>query len=216
MWNPLSKRLLPLMAAAYLLALGGLSGCGLSQPQAGAAVSPPSWRLTAYTCAAVRVFAPTQSPGQQGHQTFQRVVLGPLPSQRTWRPRSSMHFTWCAVPGSYTTAAVANPERLSAQLVGPFHTKAAGIAAEQALVFSPSTSMPSAAPNITTITAPSLQTTTWEGADVSVTLALPNTAAPGYYVFRVTDDVVSLAGEGDVGSLAGGGNLGGIVQVVSA
>jgi len=98
-----------------------------------------------------------------------------------------MRFFWCADTWQPTTDALAQPERMTIQLIGPFASIEAASQAMQAL--SPQTPTPGGPsfPNAATLgpiaaSAPTLTTTTWSNADIPATLQLPSTLKPGSYI----------------------------------
>jgi hypothetical protein len=84
-------------------------------------------RLSALTCAAVATAFATgapissQTPARtKNHQTYTRVVLGPLPLQKIYHPGEALRFLWCPLPGPLTTDAQPILQTLSAHLIGPY------------------------------------------------------------------------------------------------
>ncbi len=188
----------PALRGACLGAIGVaslLASACSSAPHANALVPPaqPTHGVPT-TCAGMRQFLASHAMGvptpilRSGeHRAYQLDLLGPFPEQPTWRPGATMRFAWCADTWQPTTDAHAQPERMTTQFIGPFDSQEATSQVMQKL--SPQAATPGGPqyPNVATLgpiaaSAPVLTTNTWSNADITVTLQLPSTLKPGFYV----------------------------------
>lgn len=179
--------------------------------------APTIHPLASLTCAAVRAAvraaAPSPPPTPISHerQTYSLALLGPLPVQRVWQPGSMMRVTWCPVPDQFSANAQPTPETLSVQLVGPFTSRAAAVAAQRVHavpLWNPQSAWPPT--EVAVLLKQPLHTNTWANTQLTATLPLPTTLASGYYIF-VAMNSVTLTFPSDVAE--GSGSVSGIISI---
>lgn len=157
---------------------------------------------------------PTAEPSFSGHRTYQLVPLGPLPYKQHYQPGETLRFAWCPVADDPTSEGAPSQVTITGQLAGPFGTRAAANAAQLAYDFkghdAPDGEPPTPLQPVAGVMA-SFSTDTWDGAEHTSTLTLPQ--VPGFYIFVLTTATVAPTGSTGLQSSVGGPT--GIVEVVN-
>lgn len=147
----------------------------------------------------------TASTGATGHLVYQRVAMGPLPTQTTWQPGQTLRFQWCVAPTSPTHDVGDAQEALTLTLYGPYATSAAAQAA---------VSQPENLPPPLTNSQP-ITTDTWSATMLTSTLQLPTSLVPGYYIVVAGVTLGNTTGQGSNGAIAPTSQQTQVIQVAS-
>lgn len=151
-------------------------------------------------CAAI---APkgTVPQSASGHVIYQRVAVGPLPSQTLWHTGETMTFQWCVAPTTPAHDVGDAQESLAITLDGPYPSNAAAQAAAGQATDSP------------VATAQPITTDVWSATALSSALRLPATLPSGYYVVTATVNLGNTTGQGSNGAIAPTSQQTQIIQV---
>ena len=140
------------------------------------------------------------------HETYQ-FVLEPLSPSTVWHPGQHVALRWLPTP---TGTSRAHPIALKCTvlLYGPYPTKERAADQESVVSPPPSSGGQSAQAATPAIQAPALSPTDATSRAQTITLTLPTSLAPGYYILRSLQTSASPGGPA-VGSVS-------IVQVASS
>lgn len=181
--------------ALVLVALCLFSGCGGGGAQTGTSKDP---------CASV-ASSGTTSTGAAGHLVYQRVAVGPLPTQTTWRAGQTLKYAWCVSPTTPEHDVGDAQEALTLTLYGPYPTSTAA----QSAAAQPANLPPSIA------TSQPITTDTWSATVFTSTLQLPSSLVPGYYLVFTGVTLGNTTGQGPNGAIAPTSEQSQIIQVAS-
>ncbi len=202
------------LCAACILA----SGCSLALPFGSPSVSSPPTPANALpacdsarqTFTAMTKATPSPQIGAGQHRTYQMTESGPQPMRDVWTPGETMSFFWCAIPNGVTSDIQAQPEGLTALVIGPFASRSEAQQASQQLgPGDTGTGVPvgpAGAPvGPIVASAQTLKTDTWTYADKASSLQLPYTMKPGFYVYYAQVEILpSSVSEGGGGTSGAG------------
>jgi hypothetical protein len=195
-----------------------VSGCSLALPFGSPSVSSPPTPASALpacdaerqTFMAMTKATPSPQIGAGEHWAYQMTGSGPQPARDIWTPGETMSFLWCAIPNGVTSDTQAQPEGLTALIIGPFASRSEAQQASQQLnPGDPGSDVPvgptGAPAGPVVASAQVLKTDTWTYADKTSDLRLPYTMKPGFYVYYTqVETLPSTVSEGGGGSTEAG------------
>jgi len=157
---------------------------------------------------------PSPQIGAGQHWTYQMTESGPQPMRDVWTPGKTMSFIWCAIPHGVTSDTQAQPEGLTALVIGPFASRSEAQQASQQLgPGDAGTGVPVGPTGVpagpVVASAQALKTDTWTYADKASSLQLPYSMKPGFYVVYAQVEILPSA----VSEGGGGTTESGVVEV---